>query len=95
MRVLLAHKSFRVLGGAEIFFWETGAGSSKRPQNLDKRFSTYGTRTHDYRSGPYLKLRELSSAVCSFEARSAMRRLLHDSRPDVVRLFGIFSHMST
>jgi len=62
MRILLAHKFFRVVGGAEVFFFETGrlleeAGhqvaflSTEHPDNRESPFSQYFIRSHDYVGG--------------------------------------------
>lgn len=107
MRVLLAHKFFRVLGGAEVFFFETGrlleeAGhqvaylSTAHPDNRESVFSNYFVRTHDYRGGgPYERARAAATAMYSASAKRSVSRLIRDFRPDVAHMFGISSHLST
>jgi glycosyltransferase involved in cell wall biosynthesis len=107
MRILLAHKYFRVGGGADVFFMQTGrmleaAGhkvayfATRGDEDVETPYSTYFVGTHDYRSGgPYARVRALSTAMYSFAAKKSMTRLICDFHPDVVHLFGIFTHLST
>jgi glycosyltransferase involved in cell wall biosynthesis len=107
MRVLLAHKYFRLVGGAESFFFETGrllqeSGhdvayfSTQHPHNQHSDFARYFVRSYDYNSSQRgQQARALATAVYSREAKRSMRQLIDDFRPDVVHLFGIFTQIST
>ncbi|MEI7813652.1 MAG: glycosyltransferase [Coriobacteriia bacterium] len=107
MRVLVAHKFFRVMGGAEVFFFETArlleeAGhevaffSTKHPDNRESEFSEYFVSSHDHIGGSYYgKVRALMSAMYSLSAKRSMSRLIDDFQPDVAHMFGIGSYLST
>jgi glycosyltransferase involved in cell wall biosynthesis len=107
MRVLLVHKFFRRVGGAEVILSETGrllqeAGhqvaflSTEHPDNWESQYSKYFVRSHDYEGGgPYERLRALATAMYSLSARRSTTRLIEDFRPDVAHMMAIFSHLST
>jgi glycosyltransferase involved in cell wall biosynthesis len=107
MRILLAHKFFRVTGGAEVILFETGrlleeAGhevaylSTEHPDNRESTFSKYFVRPHDYTGGgPFARASALATAVYSLSAKRSTTRLIEDFRPQVAHMMGIYSHLST
>ena len=107
MRVLLVHKFFRMVGGAEVFFFETGrllreSGhevaylSTQHPGNESSDFGRHFVKTYDFASPrPYERARALATAMYSRQAKRSMLRLIDEFRPDVVHLFGIFTQLST
>ena len=107
MRVLLVHKFFRMVGGAEVFFSETGrllreSGhevaylSTQHPENERSDFDRYFVKAHDYASArPLERARAVAAAMYSWEAKRATVRLIDEFRPDVVHLFNIFTQLST
>lgn len=107
MRVLLVHKFFRITGGAEVFFFETGrlleeAGhqvaylSTVHPDNRESQFSEYFVQPHDYaRGGLRERAGALAAAAYSLSARRSTRRLIADFRPDIAHVFGIATQLST
>jgi len=106
MKILLVHKFFHVVGGAETFVFETAKilkkqghqvafFSMKDEKNLPDENSEYFVSNIDFHRNGILKAASnFFRIIYSFEARSKMERLLRDFKPDVVHCFAIFSHIS-
>lgn len=106
MRIALAHKLFRVTGGADVFFRETervvrengndtlmiATGTSEDVEGMSNvlRLDAPG-----YDSASVLdKLRSLPSAIYDPSKRKQVRAALEDFSPDVVHIFAMNVHLS-
>ncbi|MFH1038813.1 MAG: glycosyltransferase [PVC group bacterium] len=106
MRVLLAHKFFYRRGGAELFFLETGNilerhghqvayFSTRHPENLPSRFSSYFVEPPRYLDGSILKrVCGIGRLIYSIEAKRQFARLLRDFQPDLVHAFHLYVHLT-
>lgn len=107
MRVLLVHKFFRMVGGAEVFFFETArllkeSGhevaflSTYHPENEGGYSRALFIPAPDFSSAHHWeRVRALGTAIYSREAKHATARLIGEFDPDVVHAFGIFTQLST
>jgi len=106
MRIILTHKFFYRRGGAELFFLETGNilerhghdvayFSSRHPENLLNRYSSYFAEAPGYLSGNIFKRAiSIGKLVYSFDAKRRFARLLKDFQPDLVHAFHINVQLS-
>jgi glycosyltransferase involved in cell wall biosynthesis len=106
MRVLLTHKFFRLTGGAEVFFFETGKSlvnngheiayfSTHHPDNITTEWNDYFIEPPAYDS-KFLTERifSLKNIIYSKNAKNAFSKLLHDFQPDIVHAFAIYTHLT-
>jgi len=105
MRILLAHNSYTVQGGAEVFYHEIGrlleanghavARFSCAEDGLDAPHAAYYPQVAHYASGGLLaKAARVPSVIYNREARAAMARLIADFRPDVIHAFAIYGRLT-
>ncbi len=106
MRILLAHKFFRLTGGAESFFFETGRVlkendhvvayfSTNHPDNIQTEWNKYFIDPPAYDSPSFLsKIKSLSHIIYSKKAKVAFSKLIADFKPDVIHAFGIYTHLT-
>lgn len=106
MKVLLVHKFFTIIGGAEVFFFEVGRVLEKNghkvayfstidAQNKPSYYSKYFVRAPEYRSdNPLKSMKSIVKIIYSLEAKKKFRQILLDFKPDVVHVFAIFTHIS-
>jgi len=105
MRILLAHNTYRITGGAEVFYHEMGrvlkkngheiAYFSSYEDGLDDQWTSYFPREADYKSSNiFKKLVALPKAIYSFESKKAMKKLIVDFKPDIIHAFAIYSKLS-
>lgn len=105
MRILLAHKFWKLTGGADVFFRETervlreaghqtmlvatGASEADAPENLVLM------QAPAYDSGGALnKIINLPEAIYSREKRDRFREIIRTFQPDIVHIFAINVHLS-
>lgn len=100
MKVLLAHNTYSVTGGAEVFYHEVGrvlehhghevAYFSCSEENLDTPWADYFPEAFDYHGGGVLnKIKAFPSMVYSLDAKRAMARLIVDFKPDIIHAFAV------
>jgi len=99
MKILLVHKFFYVTGGAEIFFFETARilkengheiafFSTKNKLNKKTKYERYFVKP------PKFDLTNIGQIIYSKKAKQRFAYLLDDFKPNIVHVFGIFSHIS-
>ena len=106
MKVILAHKFFKLTGGAEKFFFETGRVleenghqvayfSTSSDDNVDSDYSDYFVRPPEYKSdGVFNRLASIKKIIYSSEAKAQFSRLIEDFKPDLVHVFAIHVHLT-
>ena len=106
MRVLLAHKTFHVTGGGDLFFLETGRVLKERghevawfstasPLNVPCDDPAVFVDPPDYVGGSALRRSaRLPGMIYSLEAERRFAALLADFRPDVVHAFAFQTHLT-
>jgi glycosyltransferase involved in cell wall biosynthesis len=106
MKILLVHKFFRLTGGAEVFFFETGKAlqqhgheiayfSTHHPDNIMTEWNDYFIDPPAYDSSSLTeKISSLKDIVYSEKARKAFSKLLYDFQPDIVHAFAIYTHLT-
>jgi glycosyltransferase involved in cell wall biosynthesis len=106
MKVLLAHKFFKVTGGAEVFFKETGRLLSSRGHevvyfstsdsyNAPYLYSDYFVKPPDYFSGAIARrVISLPKMIWSKDAKAKFAQLLEVIKPDLVHVFAIHVHLT-
>lgn len=99
MRVLLVHKFFHITGGAEVFLMETARilkenghrvafFSTKNELNKKTKYERYFTEAPEFNP---LNIGEM---IYSKRTKRKFKKILEDFKPDVVHVFGIFTHLS-
>jgi glycosyltransferase involved in cell wall biosynthesis len=98
MRVLQIHKTFRLTGGADTFFFKTcdllanhghevAHFSTRHPENLPSAFADYFVDGFTDESVQHLstarKAKAFFNGIYSFDARQSLSRLVKDFKPDV------------
>src|SRR5260370_5764949 len=98
MRVLQIHKTFRLTGGADTFFFKTwdllaehghevAHFSTKHPQNSPSPFANYFVEGFTEQSVSHLGLGQKTKAflngIYSFDAKRNLSRLVEDFKPDL------------
>lgn len=106
MRVILAHKFFRLTGGAELFFLETGRVlaenghdvayfSTTHPENIPTPWNKYFIDPPAYDSQSLVsRLDSMRHIIYSQKAKLSFAKLIRDFKPDVIHAFGIFTHLT-
>ena len=106
MRVLLCHKFFHLVGGAEVFFFQTGKAleenghdvawfSTVHEKNQASEYSSYFVEPPEYNEGNIIqKVGGIGKIIYSKEAREKFRKLVDDFKPDIVHVFAINVHIS-
>ncbi len=105
MRILLAHKFWKLTGGADVFFRETER-VLREAGHETMLVATGDPEPHDpenlilmqapaYDSGGALnKLFNLPEAIYSRGKRDRVRQIIRDFQPDIVHIFAINVHLS-
>lgn len=101
MRVLQIHKTFRLTGGADTFFFKTGDllterghdvayFSTSHPENRESVYSTYfvnGFTEQTVKSlGWARKTKAFLDGIYSFEATKRLTELVQDFKPDIAHV---------
>jgi len=107
MKVLFANKFFFRNGGSEVVLFQERdfllAGghevvdfSMRDARNFPSPYSGYFVESHDYRGagGAGAKIRSALSLVHSFEAVGRIRRLIRETRPDLVHCHNIYHQLT-
>jgi glycosyltransferase involved in cell wall biosynthesis len=107
MKVLLANKFFFRNGGSEVVLFQErdfllAAGhevvdfSMRDTRNLPSPCSEHFVENHDYRGagGAGVKIRTALSLVHSFEAVGRIKRLIRETRPDLVHCHNIYHQLT-
>jgi glycosyltransferase involved in cell wall biosynthesis len=101
VKVLLAHNTFRITGGAEVFYHEVGRVLEKKGHDvayfscaddgIDTRWNKYFPKTSNYKSSSFFeKIKSFPSMVYSSVAKNAMAHLIRDFKPDIIHAFAIY-----
>jgi glycosyltransferase involved in cell wall biosynthesis len=106
LKILLVHKFHHITGGAEVFYFETSRileanghwvahFSTIDKRNFPSQFSKYFVSPPDFRSGSILKrAAAIRKIVYSNESKAKFKELLKAFKPDIVHVFGMFTHLS-
>jgi glycosyltransferase involved in cell wall biosynthesis len=106
MKVLLAHKFFRVTGGAEVFFFETGRVleenghavayfSTTASDNVSSNYSEYFVSPPEYHKGTIIKRAlGIGRIIYSIEAKKKITSLIKKFKPDLVHVFAFHVHLT-
>src|SRR4051812_38477583 len=101
MRVLQIHKTFRLTGGADTFFFKTcdlleehghevGHFSTRHPENRPSPFSRYFVDGFTDQSignvSMVRKAKAFLNGIYSFDAKESLSRLVRDFKPDVAHV---------
>jgi glycosyltransferase involved in cell wall biosynthesis len=101
MRVLQIHKTFRLTGGADTFFFKTcdlltehghevAHFSTKHPQNRPSPFASYFVEGFTDEGVQHLSMTRKAKAffngIYSFDARANLSRLVEDFKPDLAHV---------
>ena len=104
MKILMVNKFHYIKGGSETYYFalkrllEANGHtvidfSMEDPKNFPCEYSRYFVKNTDYSNSPgiFEKLRAAGNIIYSWEARRKFRRLVIDTKPDLVHLH-IFQH---
>lgn len=106
MRIILAHKYFKVGGGGDYYFFETkrileenghavAVFSTLDKDNEPTPYSDYFVEAPDFQNPNMLKrVASIGKIIYSLETKKNISRLISDFHPDIVHAFGIHSHLS-
>ena len=109
MKVLIANKFFRPVGGPETVVFDTARElealgheaitfAMAHPDNRESKYSDYFVSGIDYNAnqskGIKRLIKEASDIVYSREAREKIERLIADTRPDIAHLHNIYHQLS-
>ena len=107
MKILMAHKFYYYGGGADKYFLDLASLmenhghqvvplSMRHPRNLKSEFSDYFVSRWDADAkGFTTKVRNALRMIHSFEAASAIKRLIADTKPDIAHLHHIYHQLSS
>jgi len=107
VKILMAHKFYYYSGGADKYFLDLASLmeehghqviplSMRHPRNLKSEFSDYFVSRWDADAkGFTTKVRNALRMIHSFEAASAMKRLIADTKPDIAHLHHIYHQLSS
>jgi len=105
MKVILAHNSLVPIGGAEVFYLETGrvleenghqvAYFSPSDEGVDSNISEYLPRAFDHKKSNALSgLMSFKQIVYSTEAKVKFKKLINDFKPDIIHVFAIYIRLT-
>jgi glycosyltransferase involved in cell wall biosynthesis len=106
MKILLAHKYFKLGGGADVFFFETDRVLRKNghevvhfstiaSDNCPSPYTDYFVKPPEYNSGSLLsRAVGIGRMIYSMDAKAKFAQLLNDTKPDLVHVFAIHVHMT-
>ncbi len=106
MKILLAHKYFKLTGGAEVFFFETARVleahgnevsffSTNDSENKKTKFNSYFVDPPNYAVGNFLsRIFNIGRMVYSFSAKKKFKRLIEEIKPDIIHVFAIHVHLT-
>jgi len=106
MKILLAHKFFKVTGGAEVFFFETDRVlrenghevihfSTAAPDNIPSPYAEYFVEAPEYKAGNILRRAAgIGRVIYSSAVKAKFAKLLADTRPDLVHVFAMHVHLT-
>jgi glycosyltransferase involved in cell wall biosynthesis len=106
MRVLLVNKFFRAGAGAETAFFATrsllqASGhevvdfAMADPANEPSAYAAYFAPRRTYAGGrPLRRVADAGASIYSPAARRAVRRLVHDTRPDLAHLHNVYHQLT-
>jgi len=106
MRILLAHKFFKLTGGAEVFFFETGRVlkkyghdvayfSTSDKDNIEYEYSEYFVSPPKINDGSLLKRSfGIGKMIYSKNAKNKFSSLIDKFNPDLIHVFAIHVHLS-
>ncbi len=105
MRVLLAHKFFEIVGGAEVFFRQTEyalrqAGHQTELISTGDENSTVPNNVHllkapDYKNGnPFSKVANLPRAIYDRRKQQQVAQIIDEFQPDIMHIFAINVHLT-
>lgn len=106
MKILFAHKYFKLSGGAEVFFFEAERVLKEHGHEIvhfstaacDNQYSPYADYFVDppeYSSGSLLrKVAGIGRMIYSLDAKVKFAGLLADTKPDLVHVFAIHVHLT-
>jgi len=106
MRVLLAHKYFYNLGGAEVFVFETAkalksAGhevayfSTKSKENHASEYEQFFVQNLEFRNKSFIQnLFHFKNILHNSEAETNFEKLIDEFKPDIINVFGFYGHLS-
>lgn len=105
MRILLVHKFYSIVGGAEVFYHEVGrvlrehghevAMFSCSEDDIDYEWSGYFPPKTELRDGGlFQKILDFPSTVYSIKAKDAMARMIREFKPDLVHAFSVYVQLT-
>lgn len=107
MKILMANKFYKPVGGPETVLFDTSREleaignevipfAMSDPANERSKYSRYFVSNVDYnrRRGPFTLIREAANIIYSREAAAKMKRLVRDTDPDVAHMHNIYHQMS-
>lgn len=106
MKVLLAHKFFYMLGGAEVFFFETARllrenghsvlfFSTDDPRNITVSDPACFVKAPEYGGGSvFSRALEIPRAIYSSKVAGEFESFLLEHKPDIVHVFAIHVHLT-
>lgn len=106
MKILLVHKFFNYVGGAEVFFFEVGRVlkehghqvayfSTNSPNNLESEWNKYFSDAPSFKDCSLLdKLNAFFKIPYNYDAKKKFEQLIQYFRPDLIHCFGIMTHIS-
>lgn len=106
MKILFAHKYFKLNGGADVFFFEAERVlkqhghdivhfSTYSPDNKHSPYAQYFVKPPEYNSGSiFRRISEIGRMIYSMDAKKNFARLIADTKPDLIHVFAIHVHLT-
>jgi len=101
VKILLAHNTYTITGGAEVFYHEVGrvlkkfdhkiAYFSAKENELVEPWAEFFPEVSDYKSkGLIAKFSSFPSMVYSQKTKAAMARIISEFKPDIIHVFASY-----
>jgi len=106
MKILLTHKFFKYIGGAEVFFFEVGRVleenghevayfSTSDKDNIPTKYSEYFINSPKFKEGNvFQKTKAFMKIPYNFEAKKKFSKLIDDFKPDLIHIFNVATQIS-
>lgn len=105
MKILLCHNNYTKRGGAEVFYHEVGrvlsanghevAYFSVADECLEIPWRDYFPHVVQHNHGNFFaRVRRFPNLIYNYNAKSAMKRIINDFKPDIVHVFAIYIQLT-
>lgn len=106
MKVLLAHNTHRLTGGADVFYFEVGKSlqenghevayfSTVHSDNIEVQGKSYFVDIKEYTEGGFAnKMIRVPETIYSTKTKRVFRKAIEEFKPDLVHAFAVYSKLT-